>query len=77
MVDPAIAITCPPLNEVSEWAGSLDTDIACEHTDFTTLIHAKGDLTVVHVFKFPIQRNRFSRDAGDESFLCLAGIEIR
>ena len=77
MVDPAIAITCPPLNDCLCVGGSLDTDIACEHADFTTLIHAEGDLAVVHILKFLIQRNHFSRDAGDGSFLCLVGIEIR
>src|SRR4026208_1829941 len=55
----------------------LKLDIACDHADFTTLIHVEGNLAEVHVVQFLVQRDRISADGGNGSPLCLPGVEIR
>ena len=55
----------------------LDEDVARQHADLATLIHAEGDPAEVHVVQFLIERDRIALDAGDGSPLGLMGIEIR
>ena len=46
-----------PIRHVSRGIDrSLNLNIACQHTDFATFVHAERDFTVMHVFERLIQR---------------------